>query len=140
MLKCMLRLFTKFSTEILLKVLCNTMTTTSIIPPMCYFSIQIYSKSLYSLNHVLCWLVGFMMFNATFNNISDISWRSVLLVEETTDLLQVTDKLYHIMLHKSLWAGVEPITSVTIGTDNTGSCKSNYHIPYDHGHDVICNT
>jgi hypothetical protein len=25
----------------------------------------------------------FMMFNATFNNISNISWRSVLLVEET---------------------------------------------------------
>jgi hypothetical protein len=24
-----------------------------------------------------------MVFNATFNNISDISWRSVLLVEET---------------------------------------------------------
>jgi hypothetical protein len=44
-----------------------------------------------------------MMFNATFNNISLISWRSVLLVEETrvsgekkTDLPQVTDKLYHI--------------------------------------------
>ena len=29
------------------------------------------------------WLVGFMVFKATFNNISDISWRSVLLVEET---------------------------------------------------------
>jgi hypothetical protein len=28
-------------------------------------------------------LVGFMMINATFNNISVISWRSVLLVEET---------------------------------------------------------
>jgi hypothetical protein len=28
-------------------------------------------------------LVLFMMFNATFNNISFISWRSVLLVEET---------------------------------------------------------
>jgi hypothetical protein len=28
-------------------------------------------------------LVWFMMFNATFNNISVISWRSVLLVEET---------------------------------------------------------
>jgi len=28
-------------------------------------------------------LVGFMVFNATLNNISAISWRSVLLVEET---------------------------------------------------------
>jgi hypothetical protein len=39
-------------------------------------------------------LVWFMVFNATFNNISVISLRSVLLVEETTDLSQVTDKLY----------------------------------------------
>jgi hypothetical protein len=31
------------------------------------------------------WLVGFMVFNATFNNISVISWPSVLLVEETGD-------------------------------------------------------
>jgi hypothetical protein len=44
-----------------------------------------------------------MVFNATFNNITVISWRSVSLVEkmeyteETTDLSQVTDKLYHIM-------------------------------------------
>ena len=28
-------------------------------------------------------LVWYMVFNATFNNISVISWRSVLLVEET---------------------------------------------------------
>jgi hypothetical protein len=28
-------------------------------------------------------LVGFMVFNTTFNNISVILWRSVLLVEET---------------------------------------------------------
>jgi len=37
--------------------------------------------------------------NANFNNISVISWRPVLLVEETgvPDLLHVTDKLYHIM-------------------------------------------
>jgi hypothetical protein len=40
-----------------------------------------------------------MVFDATFNNISAISWRSVLLVEEggcperTTDLSQVTEEL-----------------------------------------------
>jgi len=37
-----------------------------------------------------------MVFNTTFNNISVISWRSVLLMEypeKTTDLSQVTDKL-----------------------------------------------
>ena len=51
-------------------------------------------------------LVWFMVFNATFNNILAISWQSVLLVEETiisretTDLSQVTDKLYHIMLNR----------------------------------------
>ena len=40
----------------------------------------------------------FMVLNATFNNISVILWRSVLLLEKTTDLSQVTDKLYHIKL------------------------------------------
>jgi hypothetical protein len=32
---------------------------------------------------LLTWVDGFMVFNATFNNISVISWQSALLVEET---------------------------------------------------------
>ena len=52
-----------------------------------------------------------MVFNATFNNVSVISWLSVLLVEETggpgdnqrpttNDLPQVTDKCYYIKLYR----------------------------------------
>jgi hypothetical protein len=74
-------------------------------------------------------------FNTTFNNISVISWQSVLLVEETwvhekkTDLSQVTDTLYHIMLYWGYlaWAGFKLTTLVVIGTDCIGSCISNYH-------------
>ena len=72
-------------------------------------------------------LVCCMVFNAPFNNISIISWRSVLLVKETTDLSQVTDKLYHIMLYTSPWSRFELISSVVIGTDCIGCCKSNNH-------------
>ena len=74
--------------------------------------------------------VCLMVLNATFNNISVISWQSVLLVEETGeshDLSQVTDKLDHIMLYTSPWSRFELTTSVVIGTDCIGSCKSNYH-------------
>ena len=110
------------------------------------------------------WMVGFMVFNATFNNIFQLYrgrqfywWRKSEDPGKTTDLSQVTDKLYHIMLYNSSkfikklrdllelkiflfelfecgnrytspWSGFELTTSVVIGTDCIEcSCKSNYH-------------
>ena len=46
---------------------------------------------------------------------------------KTTDLSQVTDKLYQIMLYTSSWSRSELTTSVVIDTDCIGRCKSNYH-------------
>ena len=68
-----------------------------------------------------------MVFNATINNISVISCRSVLLVEETgvpgENSRHATSQwqLYHIMLYQ--WMGFK---LTMIGTDCTGSCKSNF--------------
>jgi len=74
--------------------------------------------------------VSDMVFNATFNNICYIvavsfigggNWSTR---RKPPDLLQVTDKLYDIMLYQ---VGFELTTLVAIGTDCIGSCKSNYH-------------
>jgi len=64
---------------------------------------------------------GWLVFNTTFNNISVISWQSVLLVEETGENQQP------VVSHWQTLVGFELTTLVVIGTDCMGSCKSNYH-------------
>ena len=57
--------------------------------------------------------MGFMVFNTIFNNISIISWLSVLLVEETRLLggnhrpAAIHCKLYHIMLYRWLHGWIQ---------------------------------
>ena len=68
--------------------------------------------------------LGLWCFNATFNNIVEVRFiggGNQEYPEKTTDLSQVTDKLNRIMLYP-----VHLTTSVEIGTDYIGSCKSNY--------------
>ena len=68
-----------------------------------------------------------MSFSATFNNISALSWRSVLLVGVPGETR--IPAASHILLYRVhlAWAGFELSTLVVIFTDCIGSCKSNYH-------------
>ena len=72
-----------------------------------------------------------MVDNATFNNISVISWRSVFLVEETRvprENHRSVASDWHTLSHNIVSStGFELTKLVVIGTDCIGSCKSNYH-------------
>jgi len=45
------------------------------------FALQLATNDHY--DFYILWTIEIMVFNATFNNISVVSWQSVLLVEET---------------------------------------------------------
>ena len=47
--------------------------------------------------------------------------------DKSTDLSQITNKRHHKMQYSSSWSRFELKTSVVIGTDSMGSCRSNYH-------------
>jgi hypothetical protein len=79
--------------------------------------------------------VGFMVLNATFTNISVISWWSFLLAEEN----KVPGENHRpaashwqtwsqcCIEYTSPWTGFKLTIFMVIGTNCTGSCKSNYH-------------
>jgi hypothetical protein len=77
-----------------------------------------------------------MVFNATFNNISAISWQSVLLVEETGvpgENHRPTASHWQILSYNVVSStprherGSNSQLLVVISTDCIGSYKSNYH-------------
>ena len=80
--------------------------------------------------------LGVMEFNATFNNISVISWVSVTLVEDTAVLREnhwlVTSQWqtlsHNVVSRTPFLSGLELATLDVIGTHWIGSFKSNYHM------------
>jgi hypothetical protein len=74
------------------------------------------------------WIGRSMMLNATFNNMSVISWRSVLFVEEI-GVPGENHNFYHIMLYRVdlVWAVFDLTTLVLLGNNCRNSYKSTNH-------------
>ena len=82
-------------------------------------------------HYIIGFLLSLMVFDASFNNISVILWRSVLLVEEFWEIgenhrpvASHWQTLSHNVVHFTL---IEIRTHNISGDDCIGSCKSNYH-------------
>ena len=110
-----------------------------VIPEMCRtkFDIYIFINPIANTNRLILF-VCLMVFNVTFNNILVISWWSVLSVEDpekTTDLSQVTDNLYHIMLYTSPWSWFE----LTKSNYHTITVTSTNRLNFNFNHDKMRN-